>query len=127
MLRGLRRLHHHAPSAPGKHMCCWVISAGGKLPLSCDIWQASFCRQGSGRALDFGREFAWQEQLYGLEGRPLDPLLANGAATIGAAAEPHADGDAESGGGRHYGPQWVYMRLSQPVTAPAVRRGAVSV
>ena len=77
--------------------------------------------QGSGGTFDFDRDYAWQEQLYGLEGRPPDPVLANGPARMESDR-----GDAEGAGGsqRHYGPQWVYLRLGQPVTAPAVRPGA---
>jgi len=77
--------------------------------------------QGNGNSFDFAREYSWQEQLYGLEGRPPDPVLADGAAMNGAAAQPDSIGDAEPGGRRHFGPQWVYLKLSQPVTAPAVR------
>ncbi len=83
--------------------------------------RAPFAAQGNGDSFDFGREYAWQEELYGLEGRPPDPVLANGAVMDGAAAHPDSNGDAEPGGRRHFGPQWVYLKLSQPVTAPAVR------
>ena len=77
--------------------------------------------QGTGGTFDFKREYAWQEQLHGIEGRPPDAVLASGAAPDGAAADADASGDAEPSSGRHYGPQWVYLKLSQPVTAPEVR------
>ena len=82
--------------------------------------------QGTGGCFDFTREYVWQEQLYGWEGRPPDPVLADGATANGAAADANSNDDAESGGGRHYGPQWVYLKLSQPVTAPAVRCGVTA-
>ncbi|KAL0044347.1 hypothetical protein WJX82_001339 [Trebouxia sp. C0006] len=61
------------------------------------------------------REYVHQSELYGLEGRPLDPLARNPLLTI-------PDGDASSSGrgesgGVHYGPQWGLLTLSQPITA----------
>lgn len=71
---------------------------------------------------DYNREYAWQEQLYGLEGRPPSALLTKDSSTqeeadrsSGAATEP-----VEGAEKQHYGPQWAYLQLSQPVTAPAV-------
>jgi selenocysteine-specific elongation factor len=55
------------------------------------------------------REYVYQEQLYGLEGRPC------GQGSAGA-----WDEQSEAGGLRHYGPQWVLLNFEQPVTAPAV-------
>ena len=77
--------------------------------------------KGSG-AFEFGRDYAWQDQLYGLEGRPLDPVLISGA----AGDSPEIGDGGEDGRDRHFGPQWVYLRLSQPATAPAVRPGTDS-
>jgi len=59
-----------------------------------------------------------QSELYGLEGRPLDPLARNHLLN-------HPDGDTSSSGrgesgGVHYGPQWGLLTLSQPITASEV-------
>jgi hypothetical protein len=79
--------------------------------------------QDYGGTFDFSRDYAWQEQLYGLEGRPPDPVLADGAAS----GRPRNGDDGGAGGhDRHFGPQWAYLRLSQPVTATAVCRGAAA-
>jgi hypothetical protein len=65
-------------------------------------------------AFDFSQQYLYQEQLYGLDGRPA------------AAAQPTRKGDAhvtDTAGDdtpSHHGPQWVLLRFSQPVTAPAV-------
>jgi hypothetical protein len=53
------------------------------------------------------QQYLYQQELYGLEGRPP-------AATAAAAA---------AGQQYHYGPQWVLLRFEQPLTAPEVRRG----
>ena len=58
---------------------------------------------------DFGRDYVFQEQLHGLEGRPSSGLrLPGSAAAAGAASAPH------------YGPQWALLRFHHPVTAPQV-------
>jgi len=46
---------------------------------------------------DFGSDYAFQGELHGLEGRPI-----------------------EGQGSVHYGPQWALLKFSQPVTAPKV-------
>lgn len=67
-----------------------------------------------------------QDQLYGLEGRPLTASPSRlhqpeqQQAPEGGAAG--ADG-GDTGGAEeeaHFGPQWVYLKSDQPLTAPAV-------
>lgn len=72
--------------------------------------------QDAAPAFNFSRQYLYQEQLHGLEGRP------------SAAAQPSSKGltnisNAADGDGPppHHGPQWALLRFSQPVTAPAVR------
>lgn len=64
------------------------------------------------------QEYVYQDELYGLEGRPLNPLARNHLLT-----HPE-DGASTSGRGEgvgvHYGPQWGLLTLSQPVTASEV-------
>lgn len=62
--------------------------------------------QDSQVSFDFQREYLHQDELYGLEGRPLQ----------GAAEGPQ----------KHYGAQWGLLKFSQPVTAPKVRLYSVS-
>lgn len=57
------------------------------------------------------REYLYQQELCGLEGRALAPT---------AAAAARHDVDVE---GSHYGPQWALLRFEQPLTAPAVSFG----
>lgn len=71
-------------------------------------------------AFDFSRQYVYQAQLYGLEGRPhaaAQPKASGGTASDGAAGEAEAPS--------HHGPQWALLRFSQPVTAPAVRNRAL--
>ncbi len=81
---------------------------------------AAFTLQQAAPAFDFSRQYLHQEQLYGLEGRPA------------AAAQPASKGDARFGGETeddappHHGQQWVLLRFSQPIVAPAVRSRAAS-
>ena len=76
---------------------------------------AAFTLQQAAPDFDFSRQYLHQEQLYGLEGRPA------------AAAQPAGKGDAKFGGAAeddappHHGQQWVLLRFSQPIVAPAVR------
>ncbi|KAG2429383.1 hypothetical protein HXX76_011148 [Chlamydomonas incerta] len=89
-------------------------------------------------AFDCARDYLYQEELYGLEGRPIaDPSVAAAAAAAAAAAEEAKaegeegaaaqDGDdaaaaaaaeGEEGLDRHFGPQWVLLKFDQPITAP---------
>ena len=59
--------------------------------------------EGEAQGFDLGRNYLWQEQLYGPEGRP-------------------GEGDK-----RHYGPQWALLRLDHSFTAPAVMRLSSSI
>ena len=78
--------------------------------------------QDTPQKFDTKREFVYQAELHGLEGRPLNPLARNqllshpenGASTSGRGEE--------SAGGVHYGPQWGLLNLSQPITASEVCR-----
>ncbi|KIZ07588.1 Selenocysteine-specific elongation factor [Monoraphidium neglectum] len=65
-------------------------------------------------AFDWEQEYAWQDQLYGLEGRPHiqgqnDQQLLQAAAAEG----PPADAAV------HFGPQWALLKFDQPLTAPS--------
>lgn len=100
-------------------------SSGGASPLSFDLG---------------GREYLHQDELYGLEGRPLAPstaTLLQLTETSQEAASGERKGDGESGDtgggaegeaferaedetGRHFGKQWVLLRFETPVTAPKV-------
>lgn len=71
-------------------------------------------------AFDSRREYLYQECLYGVEGRPPAADYA-GAAEAGqhpADQQPQQQGDAGAHQQPHSGPQWAYLRFSQPVTAP---------
>lgn len=70
--------------------------------------------QDSAPAFDFSQQYLYQEQLYGLEGRPhavMQPKGSGGTASNGAAGEAEVS--------PFHGPQWALLRFSQPVTAPA--------
>ena len=78
-------------------------------------------QQGSPHSFDYSQEYAWQEQLYGLEGRPPSQLLAAASDALApSGGNSGGGGEVGRGAGRHNGPQWAYLKLSQPVTAPAV-------
>jgi hypothetical protein len=64
---------------------------------------------------DWSKQYLYQDQLYGLEGRP----ITSGSSSSTAAAA--AGGDEEQQ--RHFGPQWVLLKFDQPVTTPEVRPG----
>ena len=61
---------------------------------------------GAAAAFDSNQDYLYQDCLHGVEGRP--------AAAAGSASTSERE-QAEAR--VHYGPQWVYMRFSQPVTA----------
>lgn len=54
---------------------------------------------------DFGRDYLYQEELYGHQGRPCSP----GTGATSSADAPRA---------AHFGLQWALLTFSQPVTAP---------
>lgn len=56
------------------------------------------------------QEYLFQQELHGMEGRPLGTAAL---ASSAAAAEQQC----------HHGPQWALLRFEQPLTAPAVSCG----
>ena len=74
--------------------------------------------QGQGQQqqqFDSRREYLFQDCLHGLEGRP--PSAAAGHHPADQQQQQQVgSGEAPP---PHYGPQWAYLRFSQPVTAPA--------
>jgi hypothetical protein len=62
---------------------------------------------------DWSKQYLYQDELYGLEGRPI--TSGSSSSTLAAAA---AGGEEQQ---RHFGPQWVLLKFDQPVTAPEVR------
>lgn len=67
---------------------------------------------------DSSREYLYQDCLHGLEGRP--PSEAAAVAAQPAAGQHPADQRAQQAERPpHFGPQWVLLRFSQPVTAAA--------
>jgi hypothetical protein len=82
-------------------------------------------RQESVPPFDFGRDYLFQDELYGFEGRPPMPAEAGPAPSTNegaAGAEP-----AQTYRRAHHGPQWALLRFEHPVTAPAVRGVCLSV
>ena len=71
------------------------------------------------------QEYAYQDELYGLEGRPLNPLTRSQLPSNPDDA-PSTSGRGEEPGGVHYGPQWGLLTLSQPVTASEVSISQIS-
>lgn len=65
--------------------------------------------QGAPPAFDMQQEYMHQEGLFGLEGRPLNPLSQSAASEA-----------ASTLGRSHHGPQWGLLHLSQPITASEV-------
>lgn len=55
------------------------------------------------------QEYVYQEELFGLEGRPLNPLSQAEGAEV-----------ASTSGRLHHGPQWGLLHLSQSITASQV-------
>jgi hypothetical protein len=54
------------------------------------------------------QQYLYQQELYGLDGRPPAATATKAAAATG-------------GQQYHYGPQWVLLKFEQPLTAPEVR------
>lgn len=63
---------------------------------------------------DSGREYLYQDCLHGLEGRP-----PSEAAPLAAGQHPADQRAQRAQQAPHYGPQWVLLRFSHPVTAAA--------
>lgn len=92
--------------------------AGGEAALAEQVGACRLEDRSSGGAgasgqaapFDVGQDYAYQECLYGAEGRPRAEQ-ASGSGGGGA--------DDGGGRGRHYGRQWAYLVFAQPVTAPA--------
>jgi selenocysteine-specific elongation factor len=59
---------------------------------------------------DWSKQYLYQDELYGLEGRPINSSSSTPAAAAGGEDQQ-----------RHFGPQWVLLKFDQPVTAPEVR------
>lgn len=57
-----------------------------------------------------------QDELHGMEGRPLQPTLSHQQPGQGAEACSLHDPDSPC----HYGQQWAYLQFEQPVVAPQV-------
>ncbi len=73
-----------------------------------------------GLAFDSSREYLYQESLHGLEGRPPSDAAAPAAGEHPADQQAQQEGDAQQAQQQpHYGPQWAFLRFSQPVTAAA--------
>lgn len=66
--------------------------------------------QGSGEAFDLSQDYLYQDQLYGLEGRPCGDGPSSDAGPASSLPKQRL----------HFGPQWALLRFEQPVTAPQV-------
>ena len=78
---------------------------------------------GSPPPFDPSRDYLAQQELYGLEGRPLGALGATSSSGgRGPGSQTHvSDGVGNaSGEARHHGPQFILLKFDQPVTAPQV-------
>jgi len=118
-------MHIASTHIPHHLAVVWLLALLVSLPLLachamklCKLSCGRDCLQDSPQQFDTKREYVYQSELYGLEGRPLDPLAHNHLPN-------HPDGDASSSGrgesgGVHYGPQWGLLTLSQPITASEV-------
>jgi hypothetical protein len=65
---------------------------------------------------DWSQQYLHQEELYGLEGRP----ITSSSSSSGASATSGTVDGNEVQQQRHFGPQWVLLKFDQPVTAPEV-------
>ncbi|KAI8468590.1 MAG: SelEFm [Monoraphidium minutum] len=75
---------------------------------------------------DWGAEYLWQDQLYGLQGRPLTDSQRRQRRQEAGAPAAHAGEQQQAEGGEdeeeeeaHFGPQWALLKFDQPLTAPA--------
>lgn len=60
--------------------------------------------------IDLHSDYLYQEELYGIEGRPPARATSPASSSVAGAGNQQQQ--------RHYGPQWCYLRFAQPVTAP---------
>ncbi len=65
---------------------------------------------------DYTEEYLYQDEMYGIEGRPATAELFGGGDSGGKDLD--AD-DASSPPPPHYGPQWAVVQFDEPVTAPS--------
>jgi hypothetical protein len=73
------------------------------------------------------RDYLAQQELYGLEGRPLGLLRASSSGSGKSSGHSQQySSDATTGEERHHGAQYVLLRFDQPVTAPQVGEGLIS-
>ena len=67
------------------------------------------------------QEYVYQDEVYGLEGRPYNPLAQNQLLNApDQSPSTSGRGEDSEGGSVHYGPQWGLLTLTQPVTASEV-------
>ena len=89
---------------------------------------------GSPAPFSMSRQYLAQDELYGLEGRPMGtggrappgPDAAGAAAGLSGGAGVSDEGGAHALGpmeGHHHGPQWLLLKFEKPVTAPRVSAG----
>jgi hypothetical protein len=69
---------------------------------------------------DWAREYAWQAELYGLEGRPRARTALDGSGG-GGSGGAYEGGEGGEGGAAHFGPQWALLKFDRPVIMPPVR------
>ena len=79
------------------------------------------CLQDNSQHFDTKQEYVYQDEVYGLEGRPYNPLAQNQLPSD-PDQTPSTSGRGEDpeGGRVHHGPQWGLLTLTQPVTASEV-------
>ena len=76
--------------------------------------------QDTSQQFDIKQEYAYQDELYGLEGRPLNPLAQNQVPSDPDSNPSTSRRVALEGPRVHHGPQWGLLTLSQPITASEV-------
>ena len=74
--------------------------------------------QDNSQQFDVKQEYVYQDEVYGLEGRPYNPLAQHQISSDAQQAPSTSGRGVDPEGGRvHYGPQWGLLTLTQPVTA----------
>ncbi|KAF6264343.1 SelEFf [Scenedesmus sp. NREL 46B-D3] len=76
-------------------------------------------------SFDWSQQYLYQDELHGLEGRPITTSSSSSSSNTAAAAGGAASSSSSAAVAgsdarqlRHFGPQWVLLRFDQPVTAP---------